>query len=156
MGIFTIIVIILFVLAILFSILYTNDIWYEFTIFFCQILWFIFVVAGAIWLVLISRKAELKNGSDYTRMNNSIFEIRSIIGYGESNYVVKDNTYYTKLIDEVEDYNRYIDKELGDYEFYGVVVPERFLSYQKMIYNYNDNTVTWEDGTSIMIEVKEV
>lgn len=73
-----------------------------------------------------------------------------IIGYMESHEdISKTNEYYETVIKEVEKYNKIYTNYEKDCKAFDVTPKEEFANYQMMIYNYNDNTITWEDGTSI-------
>lgn len=73
-----------------------------------------------------------------------------ITGYMESHEDInKTNEYYETVIKEVEEYNKIYTNYEESCKAFNVTLKEEFANYQKMIYNYNDNTITWEDGTNI-------
>lgn len=115
--------------------------------FFATIFYVICVFMTMLFIGQIIATTELKQQDIAKDLDTQIYYIKGYVDCKENEN--KDNDYYEFLIQEVEHYNKIYNNYKKNCEVFNITPKEEFANYQKMIYNYNNNTITWEDGTSI-------
>lgn len=124
-----------------------GDEWDSVIIVFFSVISYVIALFCIIFFVLAnSMKNDTKNQDIVKDLDTQIYYIRGYV----TDTSTKDNSYYETLIKEVEKYNSIYNTYKTDTDTFDITPKEGFENYQLMVYNYETNTITWEDGTKFL------
>lgn len=98
--------------------------------------------------IAFSDKISIKNsGPDYEKLDDCIVIIST---YNEADKT-KNPSIYSKLVEEIEEYNKIIETYYNSCDFYNITIPDKLKdNYPKIVYDYANNEAIWENGEVVV------
>ena len=86
-------------------------------------------------------------GPNYDVLNSKIYQVEQLYK-GLQNKEEQTNEDYLLLTEAINEYNTTIDTYKHKYNKVNAQLPAKFYTYNKMVFNFANNTIMWEDGTN--------